>query len=162
MRDSHYQIISPHTNESISPRQATPAMQAPMPHGADRRGQKNNRMLKKALQPSVSAYSAPSSRFQTARFPEEGFSRKIDLLCGILPDDSSTVWGQGKEEIPSSQSVFFSHACLLLSLGSTSRYSPSAAAFPANTSTALMSVIPIRSGISLPSPAVTAACPSPG
>ncbi len=58
---------------------------------------------------------------------------------------------------------FLSHALPpFLSLGSTSRYSPSAAAFPANTSTALMSVIPIRSGISLPSPAVTAACPSPG
>ena len=77
------------------------------------------------------------------------------LVCGLI-----NLVKEGNSQQPE---CFLSHALPpFLSLGSTSRYSPSAAAFPANTSTALMSVIPIRSGISLPSPAVTAACPSPG
>ena len=46
--------------------------------------------------------------------------------------------------------------------GSMTPYKIFAIKFPPNTNNALMIVIAIRSGISLPRPALTAACPSPG
>lgn len=160
-------LTSPHTNESISPppsdasnasTNATAALIAAV--------RSPSRMLKESpatVRFSISRpiQSVPNSPAGSRR---QVFSRKIDLLCGILPDDSKHCHQNQEKEGNSQQpECFLSHALPpFLSLGSTSRYSPSAAAFPANTSTALMSVIPSRSGISLPSPAVTAACPSPG
>ena len=47
-------------------------------------------------------------------------------------------------------------------LGSITPYSKSAIRLPAKTTAAVMTVMPSSKGMSPPSPAVTAACPSPG
>ena len=86
-----------------------------------------------------------------------------DLSLTVRPGQVVAVVGasgSGKSLPP--VETFHPRAAPLRMRGSTAPYSRSATRLPPNTIAEVMSVMPSSSGRSLPSPAVTAACPRPG
>ena len=177
MRDSHEQSMT----KPIQASTHLPATAAAVPSARARRAlipavSRPIRRLRESRPASFSAYPFPSSpcerigRQGIRSFREKSVSKAASWQkapaapippAGPPPRGKAEASFSGRWPYPFLHTEAFSLLPLRMR-GSTTPYRRSARKFPAKTMAAVATVIPIRRGTSLPRPAVTAACPSPG